>query len=194
MSFIESLTSFFTPPTKEAVPTLSIKGERLQPAKQIELGGCTRLEQLRVFLVAYRQPGDHRDLQVVEAQEQIKAFNAIDYKMTPLQSACIAVKDQYAKVAYAKSGAKSEGYSEQSMANFAAELRGLRESKDRLDVLTTEVVNMVNIEVNGIRHPVWGVPAQYISESLATLDVRTLLHSAENLSVDAGEALVRYNS
>jgi hypothetical protein len=41
---------------------------------------------------------------------------------------------------------------------------------------------------------VWGVPAQYISESLATLDVQTLLHSAKNLSVDAGEALARYNS
>jgi hypothetical protein len=42
----------------------------------IDLSG-DRLDQLRAFLLEYRKPGDHKDLQVIEAKEQVKALACI---------------------------------------------------------------------------------------------------------------------
>jgi hypothetical protein len=158
----------------------------------IDLSG-DRLDQLRAFLLEYRKPGDHKDLQVIEAKEQVKALDAISYKMEPLRLACVSVKDQYAKVAYAVQAKKAEGTSALTLSRVGAALLELRDAKDRLDVLATEVHHMADIELNGIRHPAWGAPADYISNALAAIDVRTLLHSANHLSEDTGEALDWYH-
>lgn len=183
LSFIESLKSFFTGPTNEASP----KPISSKP------GYCTRPVQLEKFNRIFNLPGDHKDIQVTEMQEQMKANRAIEMRMRPLFDARNAVTEQGRRIAAAADQQVNGKVANPGLMFML--MTDLDKLLHHLVALTRELHDMLDVEMHSPRNRAWGAPAKSrMEEMLLSTNVVLLLHDSMECIDVATDALTPFRA
>ena len=156
-------------------------------------GYCTRPVQLEKLYRIYNLPGDHKDLQVTELQEQMKANRAIESRMRPLFDARNEVTAQARSI-----GAAADQQINGRVANpglMFILMKDLDKLLQHLVVHTRELHDMLDVEMHSPRNRIWGAPAKSrMEDMLQGTNVVMLLHDAVECIDIATEALAPFKA